>query len=105
MILILNNFLGCSSLEKCPNNEEILKAGFYIHNALRLAKSNNESDIKTAKSIYQEWCKNYFKCCINNKNNLDEHCSKALIEACKYFNTNREEEEILLTKFEIIKRE
>lgn len=83
-----------SQPHKCPDDEHLLKAGFYLMSALREAESDKPRDIKIAESLYEEACRLYFSDC--EENHDEKHVQEALEKTFDYLNLKEKEKTNLM---------
>lgn len=91
LIALLLGLSSCVSQQvKCPDDEDLLRAGFRILSASGMIESEKEVDHRLARTMYRVASEYYFPCKNSNPEHGEKHYREAEDMASKYFGFDKE---------------
>jgi len=103
LIALILGLSSCvSQQQKCPDDKELLKAGFRIYSASEMMDSQKELDHRLAKSNFHMINDFYFNC---EGDHRDRHYQEAMERASKYFGFNEKDRNKFARNVKRIKEE
>jgi hypothetical protein len=102
---IILGLSGCVSQPVCPSNLEKTKAGYYFITAARMAESNKEEELETAKRIYDLGFSLYFSGCKSEACHSEKHYCESLESAFADLHFSSSEKEKTMANLEKIRED